>query len=59
MEVFLRRLGTAHLYEFNRPPDRVPIAIAREYEDVQLILRSAQFRPLYGDKVARILNGEG
>ena len=59
MEVFLRRLGTAHLYEFNRPPDHIPIAVAREYEEVQLILGNAQFRPLYGDKGARILKGEG
>ena len=59
MEVFLRRLGTAHRYEFNRPPDHIPVAIAREYNDVQQILGSAQFRPLFGDKDAHILSGEG
>jgi linoleate 10R-lipoxygenase len=59
MEVFLRRLGTANLYDFSRPPDRPLIAIAAEYNDVQQILGSAQFRPLCGDKVARILSGEG
>jgi linoleate 10R-lipoxygenase len=59
MEVFLRRLGNADSFDFSRPPDRPAIAIAVEYNDVQQILGSAQFRPMYGEKVAHILSGEG
>jgi linoleate 10R-lipoxygenase len=59
MEVFLRKLGTADRYNFNRPPDPSPIVIAKEYNDVQQILGSAQFRHPYGDKGARIVSGEG
>ncbi|KAI9449938.1 linoleate diol synthase [Lactarius psammicola] len=59
MEVFLGNLGTVDRYDFNRPPDPAPIAIAREYNDVQQVMGSAQFRHPYGDKGARILSGEG
>ena len=59
MEVFLGKLGTADRYDFNRPPDPAPIAIAKQYNDVQQILGSAQFRQPYGDKGARIVSGEG
>ena len=59
MKVFLNKLGTANRYSFDRPPDPSPIAIAREYNDVQQILGSAQFRHPYGDKAARIISGEG
>ncbi|KAF8265060.1 linoleate diol synthase [Lactarius quietus] len=59
MEVFLRKLGKVDLYNFNRPPDPAPIGIAKEYNDVQQILGSAQFRHPYGDKGARIVSGEG
>jgi linoleate 10R-lipoxygenase len=59
MEVFLRNLGTADRYDFNRPPNSTPTAIAKEYNDVQQILGSAQFRRPYGDKGERIVSGEG
>ncbi|KAN0138085.1 hypothetical protein V8E53_003974 [Lactarius tabidus] len=59
MEVFLRKLGTADRYDFNRPPNSTPTAIAKEYNDVQQILGSAQFRRPYGDKGERIVSGEG
>jgi linoleate 10R-lipoxygenase len=59
MEVFLGKLGTADRYDFNRPPDPAPTAIAKEYNDVQQILGSAKFRQPYGDKGARIVSGEG
>ena len=59
MEVFLRKLGTVDRYDFNRPPDPSPVAIAREYNDVQQILGSPQFRHPYGDKGARLVSGEG
>jgi linoleate 10R-lipoxygenase len=59
MEVFLGKLGTADRYDFSRPPDPVPIAIAREYKDVQKILGNAQFHHPYGDRGERIVPGEG
>ena len=59
MEVFLRKLGTVGRYDFNRPPDPSPVAIAREYNDVRQILGSAQFHHPSGDKGARIVSGEG
>ena len=59
MEVFLRKLGTADRYDFARPLDSAPIAVAKEYDDVQQILRSAQFRHPYGDNGARLVSGEG
>jgi linoleate 10R-lipoxygenase len=59
MEVFLRKLGTVDRYNFKRPPETAPIAIARKYNDVQQILGSAQFRHLYGDKGERIVSGQG
>ena len=59
MEVFLRKLGTADHYDFKRPPNSAPTAIAKEYNDVQQILGSAQFRQPYGDKGNRIVSGEG
>jgi linoleate 10R-lipoxygenase len=59
MEVFLRNLGTADRYDFKRPSDPVPTVFATEYNDVQQILGSAQFRQPYGDKGARIVSGEG
>ncbi len=59
MKVFLGNLGTADRYDFNRPPDPAPIAVAREYNDVQQVMGSAQFRHPYGDKGARIISGDG
>ncbi|KAI9435341.1 linoleate diol synthase [Lactarius indigo] len=59
MKVFLGKLGTADRYEYSRPPDPAPVAIAREYNDVQQVLGSAQFRHPYGDRGARIVSGEG
>ena len=59
MEVFLSKLGTADRYDFKRPSDAAPTAIAKEYNDVQQILGSAQFRQPYGDKGERIVSGEG
>ena len=59
MKVFLRKLGTPDRYAFSRPPDPAPIVIAKEYNDVQQILGSAQFRHPYGDKGARIVSGDG
>ena len=59
MEVFLGKLGTADRYDFSRPPDPAPIAIARGYNDVKQILSSAQFRQPYGDKGESIVSGEG
>ena len=59
MEVFLSKLGTADRYDFNRPPDPAPIAIAKGYNDVKQILGSPQFRQPYGDKGERIVSGEG
>jgi len=47
------------LYSFNRPPDAPVTAVAREYNVVRQILDSAQFRPSYGDKAARVVSGEG
>ncbi|KAH9008805.1 hypothetical protein EDB84DRAFT_1446700 [Lactarius hengduanensis] len=59
MKVFLGKLGTSDRYDFNRTPDPSPVAIAREYNDVQQVLGSAQFRHPYGDRGARIVSGEG
>ncbi|KAH9056259.1 linoleate diol synthase [Lactarius vividus] len=59
MKVFLGKLGTADRYDFNRTPDPAPVAVAREYNDVQQVLGSAQFRHPYGDRGARIVSGEG
>jgi linoleate 10R-lipoxygenase len=59
MEVFLGKLGTADRYDFKRPPDPAPIAIAREYKDVQQVLGSTQFRHPDGDRGERIVSGEG
>ncbi|KAI0291817.1 linoleate diol synthase [Russula brevipes] len=59
MKVFLRNLGTADRYSFNRPPDPPVTAIACEYNDVRQVLGSPQFRPSYGDKAARVVSGEG
>jgi linoleate 10R-lipoxygenase len=61
MEVFLRKLGTADLYDFSRPSasDSAPIAVARDYKDVQQILGSAQFSHPYGKKGERIVSGKG
>ncbi|KAH9967528.1 linoleate diol synthase [Russula dissimulans] len=59
MKVFLGKLGTADRYSFNRPSDAVAIATAREYNDVQQVLGSTQFRQPYGDKALRVISGEG
>jgi linoleate 10R-lipoxygenase len=59
MKVFLGKLGNADRYDFNRPPNSASIAIAREYDVIQQILESPQFRPPYGEKGARIVSGEG
>ena len=59
MEVFLQKLGTVDRYNFNCPPDPSPVAIAREYNDVQQICGSAQFRHPYGDKGAHLVSGKG
>ncbi|KAI9509771.1 linoleate diol synthase [Russula earlei] len=59
MKDFLDNLGTAGSYSFNRPPDAPVTATAREYNVVRQILGSAQFRPSYGDKAARVISGEG
>ena len=59
MKDFLGKLGNAGRYDFSRPPDAPIVAIAREYNDVKQILGSAQFRPSYGDKAARVVSGEG
>lgn len=59
MQVFLGNLGTANLYSFNRPIDGPVTAVAREYNVVRQILDSAEFRPSYGDKAARVVSGEG
>ena len=59
MNGFLRDLGTVDRYNFSRPGIAPVVAIARDYNDVKQILGSAQFRPSYGDKAARVLSGEG
>ena len=59
MKVFLGKLGTANRYNFGRPSDAVATATAREYNDVQQVLGSAQFRQPYGDKALRVISGEG
>jgi len=59
MKVFLDNLGTTDQYSFNRPADAPVTAVARHYNDVRQILGSAQFRPSYGDKAARVISGEG
>jgi hypothetical protein len=59
MKVFLGKLGTANCYSFNRPGVLPATVTVREYDDVRQILSSAQFRPPYGDKVARVVSGEG
>lgn len=59
MQVFLGKLGTADRYSFDRPGVAPVIATAREYNDVQQILGSNQFRPSYGDKASRVISGEG
>ncbi|KAH9056263.1 linoleate diol synthase [Lactarius vividus] len=59
MKEFLGKLGTADRYDFSRPPNPDPVAIAREYNDVQQVLGSAQFRHPYGHKAARIISGKG
>jgi linoleate 10R-lipoxygenase len=59
MQVFLGKLGTADRYSFNRPGDAPVIATAMNYNDVQQILGSNQFRPSYGEKASRVLSGEG
>ncbi|KAH8992739.1 linoleate diol synthase [Lactarius deliciosus] len=53
MQKFLGKLGTADRYDFSRPPNPSPVAIAREYNDVQ------QFRHPYGHKAARVISGKG
>jgi linoleate 10R-lipoxygenase len=59
MKVFLRKLGTADRYNFNRPGDAPVTEIARDYNDVQQILGSNQFRPSYGEKASCVISGEG
>ena len=59
MEVFLRDLNVVGRYSFKCPGDAPVVGIAREYNDVRQILGSAQFRPSYGDKAARVASGEG
>lgn len=59
MEVFLRDLNVVGRYSFKRPGIAPVVGIAREYNDVRQILGSAQFRPSYGDKAARVASGEG
>lgn len=59
MKVFLGKLGNADRYNFTRPGIAPVIAIAREYNDVRQVLGSAQFRPSYCDKAARVISGEG
>ncbi|KAH9016639.1 hypothetical protein EDB83DRAFT_2528743 [Lactarius deliciosus] len=59
MQKFLGKLGTADRYDFSRPPNPSPVAIAREYNDVQQVLGSPQFRHPYGHKAARVISGKG
>ena len=59
MKGFLEDLGTVDRYNFTRPGNAPVVAIARDYNDVKQILGSAEFRPSYGDKAARVLSGEG
>lgn len=59
MKGFLSDLGTAGRYNFSRPGNAPVVATARDYNDVKQILGSAQFRPSYGDKAARVVSGEG
>jgi len=59
VEVFLKRLNVAGRYNFHRPGIAPIVGIARDYNDVRQILGSAQFRPSYGDKAARVARGEG
>jgi hypothetical protein len=59
MNGFLRDLGTVGRYNFNRPGNAPVVATACDYNDVKQVLGSAQFRPSYGDKAARVLSGEG
>jgi linoleate 10R-lipoxygenase len=59
MKVFLKDLGTIDRYNLSRPGNAPVVATARDYNDVKQILGSAQFRPSYGDKAARVVSGEG
>jgi len=59
MEVFLHKLRTVDHYNFSCLPGLSPIAIAREYNDVQQILGSAQFHHPYSVKAARIVSDKG
>lgn len=59
VEVFLKKLNVAGRYNFHRPGIAPIVGIARDYNDVRQILGSAQFRPSYGDKAARVASGEG
>ncbi|KAI0260103.1 linoleate diol synthase [Gloeopeniophorella convolvens] len=59
MKVFLNKLGTADRYDFSRPGDPAATATAMEYNDVQQIMASPQFRPPYGAKASRVVSGEG
>jgi linoleate 10R-lipoxygenase len=59
MYVFLGKLGNADRYDFKRPPGPAPFVIEREYNVIQQILGSPQFRRPYGEKGVRIVSGEG
>lgn len=59
MKGYLKDLGTVGRYNFSRPGNAPVVGIARDYNDVKQILGSAQFRPSYGDKAARVVSGEG
>ena len=59
MKGFLGDLGTVGRYNFSRPGNAPVVATARDYNDAKQILGSAQFRPSYGDKAARVVSGEG
>ncbi|THH10719.1 hypothetical protein EW146_g8291 [Bondarzewia mesenterica] len=59
MKGFLMKLGTADKYDFARPSDPGSVVMAKEYRDVELVLKSKEFKAPYASTVAGIVHGPG
>lgn len=59
MKGFLKILGTADKFDFQRPGDPGPIANANEYRDAEQVLKSEDFRTPGSKKISEIVKGDG
>ena len=59
MKGFLKVLGTADKFDFQRPGDPGPIANANEYRDAEQVLKSEDFRTPGSKKISEIVKGDG